>query len=105
MPLARPVWPEPHPAPAVLKHRMPSQTPSIAGPKDVAQLLALQRLAGNRATSGLLTVQRCGPIPSDECPCNEGSEPGSQNPSEQSAPATTPEQHGPSAVPLQQLEV
>ncbi|MEV0646809.1 hypothetical protein AB0I28_16250 [Phytomonospora sp. NPDC050363] len=33
-------------------------------------LLALQAKAGNRAVAGLVAVQRCGPIPHDQCPCN-----------------------------------
>lgn len=54
--------------------------PRITAPRDAHQLLMLQRLAGNRAASSLVAVQRCGPIPSDECPCQDegGSSPSPQ---------------------------
>jgi hypothetical protein len=63
-------------------------------PPQAAALLELQRSAGNRAVAGLLAagkaatplvatplvatplvaaaVQRCGPIPADQCPCHDG---------------------------------
>jgi len=40
-----------------------------------SSLILLQRAAGNRAVSQYLTVQRCGSIPPDECPCHSGAEP------------------------------
>ena len=36
------------------------------------QLLHLQRAAGNRAVAQLLSVQRCGSTPPDQCPCHQG---------------------------------
>lgn len=42
-------------------------------PRSATEILALQRAAGNKATSGLLNVQRCGSIPPDECPCHDDS--------------------------------
>jgi hypothetical protein len=105
MSLARRDWPSTDAVAAAPKSRMPSQRLSIAGPRDAVQLIALQRLAGNRATSSLLAVQRCGPIPSDHCPCNEGAESDRQDMSEDSKGAPTAEQRGPSAAPLQAIEV
>ena len=100
--LARPVSPSPDPVAAVPKGRIRGPTPSIAGPTDAVQLLTLQRLAGNRATSGLV-VQRCGSISADQCPCSEDS--GGHAPPEESGPGLAAQQPGPPAVPMQQLEV
>lgn len=43
-------------------------------PPRISGWLALQRAAGNRAVAGLAsraTLQRCGPIPPEECPCHD----------------------------------
>ncbi len=71
------------------QHRT-SPVPSIDGPMDAGQLIALQRLAGNRATSDLLAVQRCGPIPSGECPCHDGAEADGQERAEAGHSAESP---------------
>ena len=48
-------------------------TPFVAaGGGNAAGLLRLQRSAGNAAVAYLLSVQRCGSIPSDVCPCHAG---------------------------------
>jgi hypothetical protein len=69
------------------------------------QLIALQRLAGNRATSNLLAVQRSGPAPSGDCHCSEGAESGREDMSEESAGRRTAEQLGSSTAALQAIEV
>ena len=78
---------------------------SIARPRDAVQLLALQRSAGNRAVSSLVTVQRCGPIPAAECPCNDGPESDGPEKSTESAGSPAADQSGAAAAPLQALEV
>lgn len=40
-------------------------------PRRQAGLLRLQQLAGNRAVSSLLAVQRCGSVAPEACPCHE----------------------------------
>lgn len=40
-------------------------------PRDPVHLIAMQRLVGNRATSALVAVQRCGSLPADQCPCQD----------------------------------
>ncbi|GIG65987.1 hypothetical protein [Phytomonospora endophytica] len=44
-------------------------------PRPPHALLALQAKAGNRAVAGLVAVQRCGPIPHEQCPCDTDGEP------------------------------
>jgi outer membrane protein OmpA-like peptidoglycan-associated protein len=43
-------------------------------PLTAGSVLALQRLAGNRATGRYLTVQRCGSTPADQCGCHGAEE-------------------------------
>jgi hypothetical protein len=105
MSFARQAWSTADPVDAPARHRTPIDTPSVARPRDAVQLLALQRLAGNRAVSSLVTVQRCGPIPAGECPCNDDAESDGQDRSEESPVSPTVDQHGSSGVPLQSLEV
>jgi hypothetical protein len=47
-----------------------SRGPSSQSPSLRAQLIGLQGSAGNRAVTDLLSVQRCGPVPPDQCPCH-----------------------------------
>jgi hypothetical protein len=105
MSFARLGWPTADPVTAAPKRRTPRETPSIARPRDAVQLLAMQRLVGNRATASLVAVQRCGPIPADECPCNDGAESDGQERSQPAKGSPTADQHGPSGAPLQALEV
>ena len=71
----------------VMAQRRAADLPWVAGPSNPTQFLALQRLAGNRATSTLMAVQRCGSIPPDQCPChdNDKDEGGTQAPATESA--------------------
>ena len=62
--------------------------------RDAVQNLALQRSAGNRAVSSLVTVQRCGPIPAAECPCNDGAESDGPEQSTASAGSLAADQSG-----------
>jgi hypothetical protein len=40
-----------------------------------AAIVNLQQLAGNRAVSAYLAVQRCGSVPAEHCPCHGGTQP------------------------------
>ena len=62
----RPIADRPEAAP--VRHT-PVSAPQIAGPTDRNQLIALQRMAGNRAAATFVALQRCGPIAADQCPC------------------------------------
>ena len=105
MSIARQAWSTADPVDAPARHRTPFDIPPVARPRDAVQLLALQRMAGNRAVSSLVTVQRCGPVPAGECPCNDDAESDGQDMSTESSVSPTTDQHGPSGVPLQSLEV
>lgn len=95
----RPVADRPDAAP--VRHS-PIRLPRILGPTDHNQLIELQRTAGNHVASSLVAVQRCGPIPSAECPCEDSGGAqgarGSAGPIEASAPQHDGDQHeaGPS---------
>jgi len=69
----------------VIAQRRAADLPWVAGPSNPTQFLALQRLAGNRATSTLMAVQRCGSIPPDQCPCHDKEEAATQAPTTESA--------------------
>ncbi len=83
----RPVADRPDAAP--VRH-LAGHLPRILGPTDPNQLIALQRTAGNLVASSLVAVQRCGPIPPGECPCEDSgggqAERGSAGPIEASGP-------------------
>lgn len=49
--------------------RFASRTDS---PISTALLEQLQRTVGNRAARRMLPMQRCGAIPHEKCPCNDG---------------------------------
>lgn len=62
----------------------PGPMPARASrPSGTSAILAMQRQAGNRAVTALLrtapTVQRCGGVPADQCPCH-GNAPAAQTP-------------------------
>lgn len=70
-----------------------SDLPRIGGSVDPWGMLAMQRLAGNRAASTLV-VQRCGPIPPDQCPCEGGSGEANGTSHESADRATTAQEDG-----------
>jgi hypothetical protein len=51
--------------------RRRNEAAPVLAPRDASQLIAMQRLAGNRAASALVAVQRCGSVPPDQCPCHD----------------------------------
>jgi hypothetical protein len=86
----------PEPVEPSRAQRRGHETAPVLAPRDPSHLLAMQRLAGNRAASTLVAVQRCGPVSPDQCPCHDeegtSEESGHVQPAERRSPRTDPGQ-------------
>ncbi len=57
---------------AGMAHRSAAGVGDVVGARQLVGVVALQQAAGNRAVARLVAVQRCGPVPPEECDCHAG---------------------------------